>query len=111
MYPQNRKQLLHLLRTLKDQLGLTLAVSVGTLSPADAVGPPSTVMSGRDTIHIGIQPPQLYGTIDASSSALIHDRQEVQPTNTQGTTLFSNDPTSIAGFKSPSTNSELTLQV
>ena len=62
------------------------AVSTGALPPADAVGPPSSVMSCRDPIHIGNQPPQLYGTIDASSFALIHDRQEVQPTNTQGTT-------------------------
>jgi len=63
------------------------AVSVGALPPADAVGPPSAVMSSRDTTYIGNQPPQLYGTIDASSSALMHDSQEVKHTNTQGTTL------------------------
>ena len=61
-------------------------VSVGVLPPADTVGPPSTVMSGRDAILIGNQPPQLYDTIDASSLSLIHDSQEVKHTNTQGTT-------------------------
>ena len=62
------------------------AAPAGALPPADAVGPPSTVMSGRDATLIGNQPQQLYDTIDASSLALIHDRQEVKHTNTTGTT-------------------------
>jgi len=64
-------------------------VSVGALPPADTAGPPSTVMSGRDATPIGNQPQQLYDTIDASSLALIHDRQEVKHTNTTGTTIVS----------------------
>jgi len=62
-------------------------VSVGAFPPADTVGPPSTVMSGRDAALIGNQPSQLYDTIDASSLALIHDRQEVKHTIHTGTTL------------------------
>jgi len=62
-------------------------VSVGASPPTDTVGPPSTVMSGRDDTLIGNQPQQLYDTIDASSLTLIHDRQEVKHTNTQGTTV------------------------
>ena len=50
-------------------------VSVGVPSPADTVGPSSTVMSGRDATLIGNQPLQL------------HDSQEVKLTHTQGTTL------------------------
>jgi len=67
-------------------LGST-AVPVGALSPADAVGPPSTVMSGRDTTLIGNQTQQLYDTIDTSSLSLIHDSQEVKHT-TPGTTIL-----------------------
>ena len=63
-------------------------VPVGVPPPADTVGPPSTVMSGRDAALIGNQPPQLYDTIYVSSLTLIHDRQEVKCTITQGTTLF-----------------------
>ena len=62
-------------------------VSVGALPPADAVGPPSAVMSSRDTTYIGNQPQQLYDTIDTSLLSLTHDRQEVKHTNTQGTTI------------------------
>jgi len=62
-------------------------VSVGVLPPADTVGPPSTVMSGRDDTLTGNQPPQLYDTIDASSLYLIHDSQEVKHTKQAGTTL------------------------
>jgi len=63
------------------------AVSAGAFPPADAVGPPSAVMSSRDTTYITNQPPPLYSTIDASSLSLVHDSQEVKHTNTQGTTL------------------------
>jgi len=63
-------------------------VSVGVLPPADTVGPPSTVMFGRDAALIGNQPPQLYGTVDASSLSLIHDSQEVKHTNKQDTTIL-----------------------
>ena len=52
-------------------------VSVGVPSPADTVGPSSTVMSGRNTTPIGNQPLQL------------HDSQEVKLTHTQGTTYVS----------------------
>jgi len=64
-------------------------VSVGGVPPADTVGPPSTVMSGRDAASTGNQPPQLYATVDASSLYLIHDRQEVKHTTQAGTTLVS----------------------
>ena len=63
-------------------------VSVGVSSPTDTVGPPSTVMSGRDAALTGNQPPQLYDTIDTSSLSLIHDRQEVKHTNTQADTTL-----------------------
>jgi len=62
-------------------------VSVGGASPAGTVGPPSTVMSGRDAASTGNQPSQLYDTVDASSLYLIHDSQEVKHTETAGTTL------------------------
>jgi len=65
------------------------AAPAEAMPPADAVGPPSTVMSGRDAILTGNQPQQLYDTIDASTLSLIHDRQEVKHTNTTGTTLVS----------------------
>jgi len=61
-------------------------VSVGTLLPADTVGPPSTVMSSRDISLTGNQSSQLYETIDTSSLSLIHDSQEVKHTHTTGTT-------------------------
>ena len=61
-------------------------VSVGILPPADTVGPPSTVMSGRDAALVGNQPLQLYETMDTSSLALIHDRQEVKQITQAGTT-------------------------
>jgi len=63
------------------------AAPAGALPPADAVGPPSTVMSGRDVTPTGNQTQQFYDTIDASSLSLIHDRQEVKHTSTAGTTL------------------------
>ena len=63
-------------------------VSVGVLSPTDTVGPPSTVMSGRDAALVGNQPPQLYDTMDTSSLAFIHDRQEVKHTIHTGTTVL-----------------------
>ena len=62
------------------------AVSVGALPPADTVGPPSTVMSGRDATLIGNQPQQLYGTVDTSSLFLVHESQEVKHTTPTGTT-------------------------
>jgi len=62
-------------------------VSVGTLPPADTVGPPSTVMSSRDISLTGNLPSQLYDTIDTSSLSLIHDSQEVKHTQTAGTTI------------------------
>jgi len=52
------------------------AMPVGALPPADMVGPPSAVMSGRDATLIGNQIQQLYDTIDTSSLSLIHDSQE-----------------------------------
>jgi len=61
-------------------------VSVGVPPPADTVGPPSTVMSGRDAVLVGNQPSQLYDTMDTSSLAFIHDRQEVKHTIQTGTT-------------------------
>ena len=61
-------------------------VSVGALPPAGTVGPPSAVMSCRDTSYIGNQPQLLYDTIDTSSLSLVHDSQEVKHTNTTGTT-------------------------
>jgi len=64
------------------------AAAAGALPPADAVGPSSTVMSGRDTTLAGNQIQQLYDTIDTSSLSLVHDRQEVKHTNTTGTTLI-----------------------
>jgi len=60
-------------------------VSVGTLPPADTVGPPSAVMSSRDISLTGNLPPQFYETIDTSSLTLLHDSQEVKQTHT-GTT-------------------------
>jgi len=61
-------------------------VSVGTLPPADTVGPPSAVMSSRDISYTGNLPSQLYETIDTSSLSLLHDSQEVKHTHTTGTT-------------------------
>ena len=62
-------------------------VSVGDPPPADTVGPPSTVMSGRDAALVGNQPSQLYDTMDTSSFAFTHDRQEVKHTIQTGTTI------------------------
>ena len=62
------------------------AVSVEALSPADTVGPSSTVMSSRDISLTGNQPSQLYETIDTSSLSLLHDSQEVKHTIQAGTT-------------------------
>jgi len=62
-------------------------VPVGTLPPADTVGPPSTVMSGRDISLTGNLSSQLYETIDTSSLSLLHDSQEVKHTYTTGTTI------------------------
>jgi len=41
-------------------------------SPADLVGPPSTVMASRDTLPIGNQTPPFYDTIDTSSLSLLY---------------------------------------
>ena len=46
--------------------------------PTDTVGPPSTVIAGRDASLIGNQTQQLYDTIDTSSLSLVHDSQEVK---------------------------------
>jgi len=62
-------------------------VSVGTLPPADTVGPPSTVMASRDTLPIGNQTPPFYDTIDTSSLSLVHDSKEVKHTIQAGTTI------------------------
>ena len=63
-------------------------MSVGAPPPTDTVGPPSTVMSGRDAALVGNQPSQLYDTMDISSFAFTHDRQEVKHTIQAGTTIF-----------------------
>jgi len=55
-------------------------------SPADTVGPPSTVMASRDTLPTGNQTPPLYDTIDTSSLSLVHDSKEVKHTQQAGTT-------------------------
>jgi len=79
-------------------------VSVGVLPPADTAGPPSAVMSSRDTSHTGNQPQLLHDTIDTSSLSLVHDRQEVKHTNTAGTTLETHDRVPIHSRRTTLTN-------
>ena len=59
-------------------------------SPADLVGPPSTVMASRDTPLTGNRIPPFYDTIETSSPSFVHDSKEVKHTTQAGTTLASN---------------------
>jgi len=63
------------------------AVTSYQSSPADTVGPPSTVMTSCDILPTGNRTPPFYDTIDTSSLALVHDSKEVKHTQQAGTTL------------------------